>query len=94
MQHAAMRALSRKTHLRDRLDSAGFARSRRGRYPPGMQFPRYLAPFNAWKYHQGEIMQKIVENSAWGHGAYAPGPDVTEQMKWSLSVGMAQSSNQ
>jgi hypothetical protein len=31
-----------------------------GRYPPGTQFPRYLAPFHAWKYHQGEIMQKIV----------------------------------
>ena len=32
-----------------------------GRYLAGAQFPRYIAPFHAWKYHQGEIMKKIVE---------------------------------
>jgi hypothetical protein len=32
-----------------------------GRYPPATQFPRYIAPFHAWRYNQGEIMQKIVE---------------------------------
>jgi len=32
-----------------------------GRYPASTQFPRYIAPFHAWKYNQGEIMQKIVE---------------------------------
>ena len=31
------------------------------RYPAATQFPRYIAPFHAWKYHQGEIMQNIVE---------------------------------
>lgn len=31
------------------------------RYPPGTRFPRYIAPFHAWKYNQGEIMRQIVE---------------------------------
>lgn len=31
------------------------------RYPEGTEFPRYLAPFHAWEYNQGEIMNKIVE---------------------------------
>lgn len=30
-------------------------------YPPGTQFPRYLAPFHAWPYNQEEIMRKVVE---------------------------------
>jgi hypothetical protein len=31
------------------------------RYPPGTCFPRYLAPFHAWPYNQGEVMKKVVE---------------------------------
>jgi hypothetical protein len=30
------------------------------RYPAGTQFPRYLAPFHAWPYNQGEVMQQVV----------------------------------
>ena len=31
------------------------------RYPAGARFPRYIAPFHAWKYDQSEIMRRIVE---------------------------------
>jgi hypothetical protein len=31
------------------------------KYPPGTQFPRYLAPFHAWEYNQADVMQKVVE---------------------------------
>ena len=31
------------------------------RYPSGTSFPRYLAPFHAWPYHQDEVMKKVVE---------------------------------
>jgi hypothetical protein len=31
------------------------------RYPDGTRFPRYLAPFHAWPYNQGDIMKKVVE---------------------------------
>jgi hypothetical protein len=31
------------------------------RYPAGTRFPRYLAPFHAWRYDQAEIMAKVVE---------------------------------
>ena len=31
------------------------------RYPPGTAFPRYLAPFHAWPYHQEDIMRQVVE---------------------------------
>ena len=31
------------------------------RYAPGTTFPRYIAPFHAWKYNQAEIMEKVVE---------------------------------
>lgn len=30
-------------------------------YPSGQQFPRYLAPYHAWKYDQDEIMKKVVD---------------------------------
>lgn len=30
------------------------------RYPPGTVFPRYLAPFHAWRYDQDEIMKQVV----------------------------------
>ena len=30
-------------------------------YPPGSQFPRYLAPYHAWVYDQDETMKKVVE---------------------------------
>ena len=30
-------------------------------YPSGMTFPRYLAPFHAWRYNQAEIMKKVVK---------------------------------
>lgn len=31
------------------------------RYPAGTQFPRYLAPYHAWRYDQDEIMKKVVD---------------------------------
>ena len=31
------------------------------RYPPGTEFPRYLAPYHAWRYDQDETMNKVVE---------------------------------
>lgn len=31
------------------------------KYPEGTAFPRYLAPFHAWKYSQEDVMQKVVE---------------------------------
>jgi hypothetical protein len=30
-------------------------------YPSGTQFPRYLAPFHAWRYNQADVMQKVVK---------------------------------
>ena len=30
-------------------------------YPEGTTFPRYLAPFHAWKYSQEDVMKKVVE---------------------------------
>lgn len=29
-------------------------------YPVGTEFPRYLAPYHAWKYDQAEIMREVV----------------------------------
>jgi len=31
-------------------------------YPPNTKFPRYLAPFHAWKYNQDEVMKSVVKN--------------------------------
>lgn len=31
------------------------------RYPPGTQFPRYLAPLHVWDYDQEEMMRKVHE---------------------------------
>ena len=31
-------------------------------YPPGTQFPRYLAPFHAWAYNQEDTMRQVVEH--------------------------------
>jgi len=31
------------------------------RYQPGTTFPRYLAPYHAWRYDQDETMKKVVE---------------------------------
>jgi hypothetical protein len=31
------------------------------RYPAGTAFPRYLAPFHAWKYNQNDVMKAVVE---------------------------------
>lgn len=32
------------------------------RYPTGTRFPRYLAPFHAWRYNQDEAMRGVVEH--------------------------------
>lgn len=32
------------------------------RFPAGTKFPRYLAPFHAWKYSQDEAMRGVVEH--------------------------------
>ena len=31
------------------------------RYPAGTKFPRYIAPYHAWKYDQDEIMKTVVQ---------------------------------
>ncbi len=31
------------------------------RYPAGTEFPRYLAPFHAWRYNQNEVMKAVVD---------------------------------
>jgi len=31
------------------------------RYPPGTCFPRFLAPFHAWRYDQAEVMKAVVK---------------------------------
>jgi hypothetical protein len=31
------------------------------RYPANTRFPRYLAPYHAWRYNQDDIMKKVVE---------------------------------
>lgn len=31
------------------------------RYPAGTRFPRYIAPYHAWKYDQDATMKKVVE---------------------------------
>ena len=31
------------------------------RYPVGTQFPRYIAPYHAWRYDQDQTMKKVVE---------------------------------
>lgn len=31
------------------------------RYPAGAQFPRYIAPYHAWRYDQDQTMKKVVE---------------------------------
>lgn len=31
------------------------------RYPAGTRFPRYIAPYHAWRYDQDAIMKKVVE---------------------------------
>jgi hypothetical protein len=31
------------------------------RYPEGTRFPRYLAPFHAWRYSQEDAIRKVVE---------------------------------
>jgi hypothetical protein len=41
------------------------------RYPSGMTFPRYLAPFHAWPYSQNEIMKKVVKLGLVGSSKHA-----------------------
>ena len=31
------------------------------RYPAGTEFPRYIAPFHAWRYDQDEVMRQVVK---------------------------------
>lgn len=49
----------RESGLFDATDLARFWNPRN--YPAGTPFPRYLAPYHAWKYNQEEIMSKVVE---------------------------------
>lgn len=49
------------------IESGAFSEAELARFwnparaPAGTQFPRYIAPFHAWRYNQGEIMQQIVK---------------------------------
>ncbi|MCC6531307.1 MAG: hypothetical protein IT531_02065 [Burkholderiales bacterium] len=49
----------RESGLFDEADLARFWNPRN--YPEGTAFPRYLAPYHAWRYNQDEIMSKVVE---------------------------------
>ena len=40
-------------------------------YPASTQFPRYLAPFHAWKYDQEEIMKSVVKHGLVKSGKHA-----------------------
>ena len=40
-------------------------------YPAGTKFPRYLAPFHAWKYNQDEIMKSVTQNGLVKTGKHA-----------------------
>lgn len=39
--------------------------------PTNTNFPRYLAPYHAWEYNQGEIMKKVVELGLVGSSRHA-----------------------
>jgi hypothetical protein len=41
------------------------------RYPEGTTFPRYLAPFHAWRYSQADVMKKVVELGLAGNSRHA-----------------------
>ena len=53
----------------DRHDLAQFWNP--DRYPVGAVFPRYLAPYHAWKYDQDETMRKVVELGLIANTKYA-----------------------
>lgn len=40
-------------------------------YPSDTKFPRYLAPFHAWKYNQDEVMKSVVKNGLVKTGKHA-----------------------
>jgi hypothetical protein len=54
------------------------------RYPPGTQFPRYLAPFHAWPYSQSLIMQKVVELGLISSSKYASPVHSNCPLNWLL----------
>ncbi len=41
------------------------------RYPAGTSFPRFLAPFHAWKYSQAEVMKAVVKLGLIRNGKHA-----------------------
>jgi len=40
-------------------------------YAPGARFPRYIAPFHAWKYNQSDVMRAIVDLGLVSHKSHA-----------------------
>ena len=53
-------------------------------YPAGTQFPRYLAPFHAWKYNQDEIMKSVVKNGLVKTGKHASPIHSNYPINWLL----------
>jgi hypothetical protein len=41
------------------------------RFPAGTRFPRFLAPYHAWKYDQGAVMATVVKLGLIRSGKYA-----------------------
>jgi len=42
-----------------------------GSYPSGTSFPRYLAPFHAWRYDQEQVMKSVFELGLVAHRSHA-----------------------
>lgn len=54
------------------------------RFPPGTQFPRYLAPFHAWEYDQEQTMKRVVELGFVSRKAHASPVHSNYPVNWLL----------
>ncbi len=54
------------------------------RYPAGTRFPRYLAPFHAWRYDQEEITRKVFELGLVARKAHASPVHSNYPVNWLL----------
>lgn len=53
-------------------------------YPVGTKFPRYLAPFHAWKYNQDQVMKSVVQNGLVKTGRHASPIHSNYPINWLL----------
>jgi len=54
------------------------------RYPVGTRFPRYLAPFHAWRYDQAAVMRKVVDLGLVGNSRNASPVHSNCPLNWLL----------